>query len=298
MSHQLKSSQSNRFVTQVITGLSPIAVGAIVLLAAPAQAFQFGFNNISGNSATNALAGQNQLFIDVTDSSGGSNLAANQVLFKFSNTGPAASSITQIYLDNGTSLKTMGAIADSGAGVDFSAATGNLNLPAGNNVGFVSSFGLKANTPVAKEGVNPSEWVSVLFNLDYGKTLQSVLAEIGSGALRFGMHVQAFANGGSEAFVNKPTGVVTTPPPVVVTTPPPVVVTTPPPVVVTTPPPVVVTTPPPVVMMPPAVLVPQIQVPPAPSQKVPEPSTIVALSSMAVGMAMKRRQQRLANQQP
>jgi hypothetical protein len=274
MSHQLKSFQSNRFIAQVITGLSPIAIGAIVLLAAPAQAFQFGFNNISGNSATNALAGQQQLFIDVTDSTGGSNLATNQVLFKFSNTGSQASSITQIYLDNGTSLKTMGAITNSGVGVDFSKATGNLNLPSGNNVGFVSNFGLKANTPVSQKGVNPSEWVSVLFNLDAGKTLQSVLAEIGSGALRFGMHVQAFANGGSEAFVNKPTAVAVTPPPVVVTTPPPVVVTTT------------------------SVLIPQVQVPAPPRTKVPEPSTIVALSSMAVGMTMKRRQQLLANRQP
>ena len=199
----IRSMSVSRF-GQAIAGLSPLSVGAIVLLAAPAQAFQFGFTNISGNSATNAIAGENQLLIDVTDASGKDNRASNQALFRFSNIGTAASSITQIYFDNGSSLKSMGAITNSGSGVSFSQTTGKMNLPAGNNVGFVSDFGLKANTPVSQKGVNPSEWVSVLFELGGSQTLESVINEITSGVLRFGMHVQAFADGGSEAFVNQP----------------------------------------------------------------------------------------------
>jgi hypothetical protein len=47
------------------------------------------------------------------------------------------------------------------------------------------------------------EWVSVLFNLGPNKTLQSVMNEMSNGSLRVGMHVQAFGDGGSEAFVNQ-----------------------------------------------------------------------------------------------
>jgi hypothetical protein len=281
--------------SRAIAYLSPIAAGAILLIAAPAQAFQFGSNNITGNNATNALAGTQQLRIDVTAANGSDTLTSNQVLFKFSNIGTAASSITQIYFDNGTALKSVNSIFDSGAGVDFSQASGNLNLPGGNSLTskFVSDFGIKANTPVSQQGVNNgtaanSEWVSVLFDLGINKTLQSVIDEMRSGALRIGMHVQAFSdtNGGSEAFVNKPTITplpVVTPPVVIppVVTPP---VVTPP---VVTPP---VVTPPvvtPPVVTPPVVTLPVVK-PPKPI-KVPEPSTIVALSTLAIGAAMKRR---------
>jgi hypothetical protein len=196
--------------------ISPLVLMATALTASPAQAFRLSLSNISGNSATNALTGQNQLFIDVTDALGGENAAATSVLFKFSNVGTQASSITQIYIDNSTSLKTMGAIADSdgaGSGVSFSKATGNLNLPSGQNVNFAEDFGLKANQPISQRGVNPNEWVSVLFSLNAGKTLQSVIMDLQKGDLRLGMHVQAFGDGGSEAFVSQPFKVASTPPP-------------------------------------------------------------------------------------
>jgi hypothetical protein len=200
----------------VVLALSPLVLLATTLTAGPAQAFRLSVSNISNNNLVNKATGESQLFIDVTDSLGGENGSATSVLFKFSNVGTQASSITQIYIDNSTSLKTMGAITDSdGAGnaVSFSAATGNLNLPSGQNVNFAEDFGLKANTPVSQRGVNPSEWVSVLFTLNPGKTLQSVMTDLRRGDLRLGMHVQAFSNGGSEAFVSKPFQVASTPPP-------------------------------------------------------------------------------------
>jgi hypothetical protein len=217
-------------------------------------------------------------------------MSATKALFKFSNIGPAASSITQINIDNSTVLKSAGAITDSGAGVDFSQSTKALNLAAGNTVNFVSDFSFKANTPVSQLGVNPSEWVSITFDLNSGKTLQSLIDDMRSGALRFGMHVQAFANGGSEAFVNTPKvivpppPVVVAPPPVVVVAPPPVVVA-PPPVVVVAPPPVVVVAPPPVVVAPPPVVVapppvvvapPPVVVAPPPVVVAPPPPVVVA----------------------
>jgi hypothetical protein len=292
----MQLSTSSVSPKSIVLALSPLALLVTALTAGPAQAFQFGLGNISGNSATNALAGQNQLFIDVTDALGGENMSATKALFKFSNIGPAASSITQINIDNSTVLKSAGAITDSGAGVDFSQSTKALNLAAGNTVGFTSDFSFKANTPVSQMGVNPSEWVSITFDLNAGKTLQSLIDDMRSGALRFGMHVQAFANGGSEAFVNTPKvivpkpPVVVAPPPAVVVAPPPAVVVVPPPAVVVAPPPAVVVAPPPavVVVPPPAVVVappPAVVVAPPPAVVVAPPPAVVVAPPPAVVVA-------------
>lgn len=204
----------------VLVNYSLLAAGVTCgscLIATPAQAVTFKFDNITHNSTVNEAAGESQLFLDVTNASGsdtGSALSASQVLFKFSNpiTG-AASSITQIYFDYSKTwidlfqgLATNG-ITGSGSGVKFEQSTGNLNLPGGNNVNFSADFGVEAKKQggVANNGVNTGEFVSVLFNLKSGKTLQDVLNSMNDGSLRAGFHVQAFANGGSEAFVNLPT---------------------------------------------------------------------------------------------
>ena len=286
---------------QFLLAISSVCISGIILTAVPAQAFQFDFGNITSNNATNAAVGESQLFIDVTDAIGKNDLSSSSVLFKFSNVGLAASSITQIYFDNSSILKSIGPIADSGIGVDYSIASGNLNLPGGNSLTnkFVSDFGIKANTPVSQEGVNPGEWVNVLFNLTPTKTLKDVINDMTTGSMRVGIHVQAFANGGSEAFVNRPTvkppvvvptsPVVVPTPPVVVPTPP-VVVPTPPVVVLT--PPVVVPASPVVVLTPPVVLstlVPSIQVKPPVSKHVPEPAFIWAMSAIVGKFALRRR---------
>ncbi len=196
-------------------GYSILAAGSISaswLIATPAQAAVFGFDNISHNSTTNEDVGERQLSFDVTDASGGENLTSSQVLFKFNNKGDIASSITQIYFDHNKLaplLKSVSSITPSGTGVSFSNATGNLNLPAGNNVGFTADFGVKANTPVSQKGVNPGEYVSVLFDLQQNVKLKNILDALASDTFRVGVHVQAFAsNGGSEAFVSNPAAIV------------------------------------------------------------------------------------------
>ena len=284
---------------QFLLATSSICISGIILTALPAQAFQFNFGNITSNNATNAAAGESQLFIDVTDAAGKDDLSSSSVLFKFSNVGLAASSITQIYFDNSSVLKSVGPIADSGIGVDYSIASGNLNLPGGNSLTnkFVSDFGIKANTPVSQEGVNPGEWVNVLFNLTPTKTLKDVISDMTTGSMRVGVHVQAFSNGGSEAFVNrpsivKPPVVVAVTPPVIVPSTPPVIVPSTPPVVVTPPvivpstPPVAVPSTPPVVL---STLVPSIQVKPPVSKHVPEPALIWAMGAIVGKFALRRR---------
>ena len=270
-----KYTQSSQF----LLATSSVFISGIVLIAAPVQAFQFNFGNITGNSATNAAAGQSQLFVDVTDADGKDNLLSSSVLFKFSNVGSAASSITQIYFDNSSVLKSVGPIADSGVGVDYSIASGkNLNLPGGNSLTnkFVSDFGIQANTPVSQQGVNPGEWVNVLFNLTSTKTLRDVISDMTSGSLRVGMHVQAFSNGGSEAFVNRPS---TVNPPVAPPITPPIAPPITPPIT------------PPIV---PSTLVPAIQVKPPVSKSVPEPALIWAMGAIVGKFALRRRAKTVA----
>ena len=162
-----------------------------------------GFFNITNNVAGNALIGEQQLFVDVSDPGGG------QVLFTFRNEGPAASSITDVYFDDG-SLLGIAAIDNSDPGVEFSQWATPPNLPGGNGMvpKFQTTAGFSADSdpPVQPNGVNPGEDLGILFDLKKhpAATFADVIDELTSGALRIGIHVQGFGGGGSESFVNVP----------------------------------------------------------------------------------------------
>lgn len=166
--------------------------------AASAGTVTFGFFNISGNSATNAAAGEAQLRVAV------SMLAGNQVGFHFYHDGLTPMSMTQIYFDdNLTRLGTAGAPVGS-AGVSFAAGGSPPNLPAANNADpdFGSNVRFTASSPTQPNGVNPTETLdlSFLINGDF----DALIDDIFNGDLRIGVHVQGFADGGSEAFLNEP----------------------------------------------------------------------------------------------
>jgi hypothetical protein len=135
------------------------------------------------------------LFVELGD------LLGNQVTFTFSNTGPDASSITQVYFDDG-GLLSFDSIDDSLAGVEFSQPASPPNLPGGNTVvpAFMTTVGLSfgSDPPTQPNGVNPGEWLAITFGVNPQVNLQD---QIASGALRIGIHVQAIGDGGSEAFI-------------------------------------------------------------------------------------------------
>lgn len=181
----------------------------ILLTMLPAQAGSiFGFTNITGNNATNAATGEAQLRVDVQDAGMG------QVSFRFFNLGPLASSITDVYLDDDEIFLDIATITNS-LGVDFSQGASPPNLPGGNdaNPDFEATAGLTAdsNPPTQPNGVNPGEELTIIFDLLPGVTFAdtlSALTTIDPGDstydLRIGIHVQGFANGGSESFINNP----------------------------------------------------------------------------------------------
>lgn len=176
-------------------------MAALALLMVPviSQADLFGFYKLTNNG--NADVG-GQLSVDVT-------VAGTQVSFKFFNNVGIASSITDIYFDDGT-LLGISSITDSGGGVAFSALATPGNLPGGNTASppFVTTggFSLDSSAPgVSANGVDAStEWVAVLFNLQGSQTFADTIAALNDGSLRIGLHVQAIGiTGGSDSYVNR-----------------------------------------------------------------------------------------------
>ena len=145
--------------------------------------------------------GEEQLLVEVADH------FANQVLFTFTNAGPQPCSITDIYFDDGE-LLSMASIDNACQGVLFSPLASPLNLPGGNSLSppFVTTEGFSADSdpPVEHNGINPDEWLGIIFALQPGSTYNNVIHSLNTGRLRVGIHVQGFASCGSESFVNVP----------------------------------------------------------------------------------------------
>jgi hypothetical protein len=158
------------------------------------------FYNLTGTNAINVAAGEDQLFVDVSDSAG-------QVIFTFRNIGPVPSSISEIYFDDG-SLLAISEILDSPPEVDFKLDADPSNLPGHElaDPAFQASlcFSLQPENPEPYHGVNPGEQLSIVFDLINEQTFTDVIDELNTGELRIGIHVIAFENGGSESFVNTP----------------------------------------------------------------------------------------------
>jgi hypothetical protein len=160
----------------------------------PAAALMLGFENITGNDAGNAAIGEGQLSVDVTETGDGG------VSFLFANSGPEQSTITHIYFDEGVTLDASTLTIAGDSGVEFSLDDREGNLPGGNSLDseFETMLSVGADAPSPKNGVNPGEGVTLSFaSLNF----QALTDALNSGLLRVGIHVQNFANGGSESFI-------------------------------------------------------------------------------------------------
>lgn len=169
-------------------------VMALVVTVGYASATQYSFTNITNNNAVNAAAGEAQLFMDVTQQ--GSN-----VLFAFTNTGPLASSITDIYFDDNDLHLTFGSFVPS-VGVGYTVGASPSNLPGGSPYSFSSEYSFDSDNPIQPKGVNPGESLTIVFSLADSYQFSDILDALNDGSMRVGLHVQGFANGGSEGFIN------------------------------------------------------------------------------------------------
>lgn len=184
-------------VSRVVTATT-MAIAALAVSASSAHAATMGFNCITNNNSGNCAIGTAQLTAELTDLGNGS------VEFMFKNTGPSASSITQIYFDQPSPTVMALSSMSQSSGVNFRPLGGNLNLPGGNSFGFAATNGVGARPPVSANGINPGEYLRLVFTLNQGSTFASLLTNLATGDLRIGMHVQSIgSNSGSEAFLNQ-----------------------------------------------------------------------------------------------
>jgi hypothetical protein len=171
-------------------------IGVFVVLMIPAFAFAvpYTFVKITNNNVED-LSGQ--LLVDVTGT-------ATTASFYFTNNVGIASSITDVYFDDGTLLGISAITSSAGVAFDTPATPGDL--PGGNDVGFSTTAGFSADSdaPIVENGVNTAtEWLQITFNLINGKSIDDTLAALNDGSLRIGMHVQGIgAAGGSDGYVN------------------------------------------------------------------------------------------------
>jgi hypothetical protein len=177
-----------------------IIVSAFGLFGARLEAAPtYSFVNITNNNAGDAAIGEAQLFVELF------NPGPGQIDFAFTNIGPAASSITDVYFDDGA-LLGIASIVNTPGLVEFSQFASPPELPGGNTVTppFVTTAGFSADSdpPVEPLGVNPGESLGVIFDLKPGKVFGDVVNNLASGELRIGIHVQGYASGGSESFIN------------------------------------------------------------------------------------------------
>lgn len=177
-------------------------VAAAALVAATPVAAQadyvYNFTKLSVNT-TEFVGSQLQM----TVSPG----ASGYVNFKFKNLVGIASSITDVYFDDGT-LLAIGSITFSD-GVSFAQPANPGNLPDANlaNPDFVTThqWSLDSDHPdVMANGINAAdEWLMVTFQLLENQTFADTIAALADGSLRVGLHVQSIGEEeGSASYLN------------------------------------------------------------------------------------------------
>ena len=177
----------------------------------------FGFTSVSATSAADAVIGQSQFFVDVLDES------ARQVLFHFTNTGPAASSITEIFFEDqgdGTGFILTGVqpVAVAGSGVSFGspAIPPTLDIPElpGTPAERLELV-LTANAPVLTNGIGPGESLDVVGDLADDLVTSQLMNRIANGTVRIAVVAEGFPDDGIGVFINNLTPVTTPVTPVI-----------------------------------------------------------------------------------
>jgi hypothetical protein len=198
-----------RFVGKMKTFRSIIRAGfaSVILLTFTAhlQANVIPFTRITANALDN-VGVQLSATVSIVDTS--------HVQFSFFNTSAIASSITDIYFDDGgvnmpSILDNISSIANHNTSYESDAQP--ANLPGGNNLtpAFSAKFsGQSKNQPptIITNGVNQStDSVDFIFLLKPSKTFSDVVDGLNSGLLRIGLRVQGIPildGTTSDSFIN------------------------------------------------------------------------------------------------
>ena len=180
-----------------------LALATAVLLFGGA-AHAIGFSCITGNNATQCGIGEAQFSATLAD------LGAQKVSITFANSGPIASFIGRVYIDDDAGAFVSIASITNGLGTDFIIGGNPSNLPGGNTVtpAFTATARATADSPgTGKDGADPGESFALILSLNGGKSFANVLSALDGGTIRLGIHGQGLGAGtrglgGSESFVN------------------------------------------------------------------------------------------------
>lgn len=180
---------------------------AAVTLSFSASAVQINFQLYNtGNNNPNIAS---QFYMELSDAGN------NTALFKLYNSGPVASTISDVQFYDGA-LLALAALQDRDdaingvlghEGVDFTKGKPFHpdRLPAYPR----ASFGADrdAGPGGISNGIDPGEWLGILFDLQPNHTFADLVAQLQSGTTVFvGLHVQRIGdNGGSDWYISSPT---------------------------------------------------------------------------------------------
>ncbi len=194
----------------VLTGAcATVLVAGVVVLAPSARAATIPFGQcVTDNNAGDCAIAFDQISLDVTSGGG------NQVLFDFGNTGSEMLTLARIYFDDGSLMELLSISNGGGVSFTFDQFPGPNDLPGGENAldqfgnpdPFVTTLGFLsgATAPPPTNGLEPGENVVLTFKLAGGQKIDDILAELGDGTLRVGVHMINFASGGSESLTTIP----------------------------------------------------------------------------------------------
>lgn len=172
-----------------------------LLAGAQAQAISFTCVRNDGFTESECLIGEAQFSATVSDLGGG------QLQITFANSGPQASIIADVYIDDDAGIFSSIASVVDGTGTDFEIGASPGDLPGGNDATpvFSANFSADAEAPAGTggNGADPGESFSLIMNLADGKTFADAQAAFDGGTVRLGIHGQGLGtSGGSEAFVS------------------------------------------------------------------------------------------------
>ena len=176
-------------------------------------------SNIEPSDPTDAAIGEAQAFVDIEFFSYDAATDVTKVLFTFYNTGPEDSSITDVYFYDGVLFGISdlwdaddaidsdgdGDLEYGDPGVDFGLWADPSHLPAIDQLlKLTDIYSADSDPPTQPLGVNPDEWLGVVFELLPGYDLSDLIAALENETVVIGIRIQGFADGGSESFINSP----------------------------------------------------------------------------------------------
>jgi len=165
-----------------------IVVSSLFVVTAPLQATLYPL--VIFNNTTLADDPSLSFYVDVIDAGTG------KVDFEFHNTSKMDSTIARVYfddLDDGllADFADIPDNPDNGPGTIFNEDATPANLPAGNTLtpSFDADFSAGAYEPPAQNGIDPTEWVKITFDIESGHTFSEVIEQMDDGAMRIGAHI-------------------------------------------------------------------------------------------------------------